>query len=214
MRIRTKRVVATFAGLVMLGVLAHTAVSQDKKPEKAPAAAAAPGGPSAAEMEAMMKAGTPGKEHQLLAKGAGTFDAEVIMKHTADGPEMKSKAKEVSEMIFDGRYLKTDFSGDLMGMPYKGTGLNGYDNVKKKWVSVWADSMSTGVMVSEGVADASGKVITYNGEYACPVENGKMKNFRQVFRMIDDDHHEFEMYMPGPDGKEMRGLFIKYTRAK
>ena len=208
MRIRTKRVVATFAGLVMLGVLAHTATSQEKKP-------AAPGGPGdAAEMEAMMKAAAPGEQHKILAKSAGTFDAEIIMKPAADAPEVKSKGKEVSEMVLGGRYLKIDFTGDMMGMPFSGTGLNGYDNVKKKWISTWADSMSTGIMVSEGVADASGKVITYNGEYACPIENGKMKKFRQVFKMIDDDHHEFEMYMPGPDGKEMRGLYIKYTRAK
>ena len=208
MRIRTKRVVATFAGLVMLGVLAHTATSQEKKP-------AAPGGAGdAAEMEAMMKAAAPGEQHKMLAKLAGTFDAEIIMKQPADAPEMKAKGKEVSEMILGGRYLKADFSGEMMGMPFNGTGLSGYDNVKKKWISTWADSMSTGIMVSEGTADAGGKTINYNGEYACPIENGKMKNFRQVVKIIDDDHHEFEMYMPGPDGKEMRGLYIKYTRAK
>jgi|SRR5688572_8067167 len=100
MRIHTKRVVATFAGLVMLGVLAHTATSQEKKP-------AAPGGAGdAAEMEAMMKAAAPGKEHALLAKSAGTFDAEIIMKHAADAPEMKAKGKEVSEMIWAAATLR------------------------------------------------------------------------------------------------------------
>ena len=211
MRIRTKRFVATFAGLVMIGVLAHTSVSQEKK-EQAPGGAIP--GMTAEEMAAMVKAGTPGKEHEMLAKCAGTFDAEVITKMSPEAPEMKSKGKEKSEMVLDGRYLKTDFTGDMGGMQYAGTGLAGYDNVKKKWVSTWADSMSTGIMLSEGTADASGKTITYNGEFACPVENGKMKKFRQVMKLIDDDHHEFEMYMPDKSGKEYRGLHIKYTRAK
>lgn len=217
MRIRTKRLVATFAGLIVLGVMAHTAVSQDKDTKGAPASAAA-GGHDAAAMAAMMKAGTPGKEHQLLAKCAGTFDAEVIVSMgpdpDGDQPEMKSKGKDVSEMILGGRYLKSDFSGNMMGMPYSGTGLHGYDNTKQKYVSVWADSMSTAVTVSEGTIDESGRIITYNGEYACPIEGGKIKKFRQVLTIKDADHHEFEMFQPGPGGKEFRGLYIKYTRAK
>ena len=150
----------------------------------------------------------------MLAKAAGTFDAEVITKMGPDAPETKAKGKEVSEMILGGRYLKIDFTGDMGGMPFSGTGLNGYDNVKQKWVSTWADSMSTGIMVTEGTADASGKVITFTGEYADPAEGGKMKKIRQVLKCTDDDHHEFEMYMPDPSGKEYRGLYIKYTRAK
>jgi Protein of unknown function (DUF1579) len=210
MRIRTKRLVATFAGLVVIGVLAHSAVSQDRKADSTPAGA---GGQDAAAMAAMIKAGTPGKEHEALAKSAGTFDAEVITRMAPDGPEMKSKGKETSEMILGGRYLKSDFTGDMGGMTFAGTGLTAYDNVKKKWVSVWADSMSTGVLVSEGTGDAAGKTITFTGEYPDPVD-GKSKKFRQVFKQIDDDHHEFEMHMPGPDGKEYRALQIKYTRAK
>ena len=131
-----------------------------------------------------------------------------------DAPEMKSKGRDTSEMIFDGRYLKSDFSCDIMGMPYKGTGLTGYDNTKKKFVGVWADSMSTGMMVAEGEADAGGKVITFGGEYPCPMEGGAIRKFRQVWTITDADHHEFEMFGAGPDGKEFRGMHIKYTRVK
>ena len=209
MRIRTKRLATTFAGLVMLGVLAHTATSQDKKDAKSA------GGPGeAAAMAAMMKAGTPGEQHKMLAKMAGTFDAVVSFKMSPDGSELTSKGRETSEMLFDGRYLKSEFSADMMGMPFKGTGLTGYDNTKKKFVVVWLDSMSTGMMVAEGDADAAGKVITFGGEYACPVETGTMRKFRQVWTIKDNDHHEFEMFSPGPDGKEFRGMHIKYTRVK
>ena len=69
MRIRTKRLATTFAGLVMLGVLAHTAVSQDRKDQKPGAGAGGFGDPAA--MEAMMNAGTPGEQHKMLAKVAG-----------------------------------------------------------------------------------------------------------------------------------------------
>jgi hypothetical protein len=211
MRIRTKRVVATFAGLVMIGVLAHTAVSDNAKVEKASAAS---GGAEAAMMEAMMKAGTPGAEHKLLASLVGKFDAEVSMKMTPDAPDMKSKGQETNEMILGGRYLKTDYTGDVMGMTFNGASLMGYDNTKQKYVSVWADSMSTALTVAEGTADAGGKVITSSGECPCPAEGGKIKPFRQVLTIKDADHHEMDMYSAGPDGKEFRGMHIAYTRAK
>ena len=212
MRIRTKRFVATFAGLVLLGVLAHTAISQDKA-EKA-SASAPPGAPDAKMMEEMMKANAPGPQHAAMKKMAGKFDAEVTVKMAADAPEMKSKGQEVSEMILGDKFLKSDFSGEMMGNAFKGINLAGYDNMKKKYVAAWVDSMGTGIMTSEGTADSSGKVITYEGDYPCPAEGGKIKHFRQVVTIKDDDHYSFEMFEAGADGKEFRGLYIQYTRVQ
>jgi hypothetical protein len=208
MRIRTKRFVATFAGLVVLGALAHTAISQDK-PDQAPAGAS-----DVKVLQEMMKMNAPGEQHALLKRLAGTFDGDVAMKMAADAPEMKSKGRETSEMILDGRFLKTDFTGEMMGNAYKGMQLQGYDNYKKKFISVWVDSMSTGAMTAEGTADAAGKVISFAGEYPDPMQGGKLKQYRQVLTIKDDDHHEFEIFEKGPDGKEYRSLYIKYTRAK
>ena len=35
-------------------------------------------------------------------------------------------------------------------MTFKGTGIEGYDNGKKKFVGTWMDNMGTGIMMSEG----------------------------------------------------------------
>ena len=59
-----------------------------------------------------------------------------------------------------------------------------------------------------------GKTISFSGEYADPMAGGKLKQNRQVLTITDDDHNEFEMLEKGEDGKEFRGLYIKYTRAK
>jgi hypothetical protein len=37
---------------------------------------------------------------------------------------------------------------------------------------------------------------------------------RQVLTVVDNDHHTFESYDIYPDGKEWKGMTIKYTRAK
>ena len=47
---------------------------------------------------------------------------------------------------------------------FKGHGMEGYDNVKKKFVGTWMDNMGTGIMMSEGDYDPATKTFTYTSE--------------------------------------------------
>ncbi|HEX8520821.1 MAG TPA: DUF1579 domain-containing protein [Tepidisphaeraceae bacterium] len=165
------------------------------------------------QMEAMMKLAAPGAQHAKLKSMAGKFDAAVTWRMSPDQPEQKSQGTCSNEMLFD-RYLKQDYSGDMMGMPFKGTGLVAYDNAKQKYVSTWADSMSTGIMVMEGEADAGGNVITQKCEMDCPLEPGKKMQSRMVTTIKDENTHTAEMFQTPPGGKEFKCMTIQYTRAK
>jgi len=194
------------------GIFATVARSEEKA---SPSAGAATGGaPSADQMAEWMKMNAPGEQHAALKKMVGTFTADCTMKMTADAPEMKSKGKLTNGMVLNGRYLHGEYDGDFMGQPFKGMSLNGYDSLKKKHFSAWIDDMSTGLMTMEGSADSSGKTITYTGECPCPEEGGKMKAFKQVVTITDDDHYKMEMFTPDKDGKEFRSMNIEYARVK
>lgn len=162
-------------------------------------------------MEAMQKYGTPGKEHEALKQMEGTFDADATVRMDPSSPEQKSKGKIVNELIFDGRFLKSDYTGEFAGSPFKGLTVLGYDRMKNRYVSMWTDSMSTAMLYSEGTGDA--KTITLSGEYDCPITHTK-RTMKQVVTIIDKDHHTMEGYDIGPDGKEFKTMTLKYTRAK
>ena len=49
-------------------------------------------------------------------------------------------------MILGGRYLEQRYEGTMMGQPFSGIGVTGFDNYKKKFVSTWVDSMGTAIM--------------------------------------------------------------------
>lgn len=167
---------------------------------------------SATAMKSMMEAGTPGAEHAMLAKGAGSWTADVSMYMDPAAPPMKSTGMEVSKMSMDGRYMESSFSGDMMGMPFMGRAITGYDKSKKKWFNVWYDNMSTGAMYLEGTWDDATKTTTYEGEMMCPA-NGKMCKVRQTYKIVDDNTHMLEMY--GPDmktGKEVKQMEITYKK--
>jgi hypothetical protein len=161
-------------------------------------------------MEAMMKYGTPGPEHEKLKSMAGTFDADVTFKMASDAPEEKSTGKMVNTMLMDGRYLKGDYSGSWSGMPFTGMSLTAYDKMKEKYVNLWIDSMSTMLMTSEGTG--SGNAITMSCTFDCPITKEK-KTTRQVITMADNDHHTVDMYCTEA-GKEYKMMTIKYTRSK
>jgi hypothetical protein len=57
-------------------------------------------------------------------------------------PPLESEGTAEHKMILGVRYLQQAFTGDMMGTPFGGIGLNGYDNQKQKFVSTWVDSMS------------------------------------------------------------------------
>src|SRR5687768_11721588 len=101
-----------------------------------------------AEMQAYEKAGTPGPQHAALAATAGTYDLKLRGWHEPGGPPMEESGTATRRMTLDGRVLVEEVSSTMMGMPFTGHGMMGYDNVTGKYWSTWNDNMSTGIMVS------------------------------------------------------------------
>lgn len=199
------------AGLALLVVVAALAVGADEKAKKTMPAAGAMD--EKAMMEAWAKLATPGDAHKMLASTVGTWDTTIKSWWQPGAPAMESKGTAENRMVLGGRFLEGRFNGTMMNMPFEGLGYTGYDNYKKQYVSTWMDSMGTGIMTSLGKGDASGKVVTFTGEMDDPME-GKAKPFKNTFTFVDNDHHTFEMWSPGQDGKMAKMMEIHYVRKK
>jgi hypothetical protein len=116
-------------------------------------------------------------------------------------------------MVLGGRYLEQRFTGSFMSQTFEGIGHTGFDNYKKKYVSTWIDSMGTMIMVTQGTADASGKVITSSGTVDDFVTK-KPVTIKTVVTLVDPDHYTYEMWGPGPAGNVFKNLEVSYTRKK
>ncbi|HVF59817.1 MAG TPA: DUF1579 domain-containing protein [Thermoanaerobaculia bacterium] len=163
-----------------------------------------------AEMQAYMQAGAPGAPHQALAAQAGSYDLKIKSWHEPGGPPSEESGTATRKMALDGRVLVEDVSSSMMGTPFTGHGMHGYDNVTGKYWATWNDSMSTGVMLSEGTCDAQG-VCTFTGSWNDPVTKGKI-TARMVSRWTSPTTEVFEMHVPGKDGKEFKMMEITYTK--
>ena len=184
----------------------------------APATTAA--SPDPAEMmKQMMELAKLNENHKLLADLAGNWTYTVKMMAPGETPST-STGSLTRKPVMNGRFFVGEYSGS-MKMPgadgkmkdftFKGMSLEGYDNVKQKFVSSWVDNMGTGIMDSEGTYDPATKTFTFNGEVE-PVPGMKM-GIREVIKVTDKNHHTFEWY-ENRGGQETKTLQIDYTRKK
>ena len=156
---------------------------------------------------------TPGDMHAMLAKSNGTWTTDITSWMDPEKPPMKSTGTSVNKMIMGGRYQESINTGNMMGMPFEGRSLTGYDNAKKAFVNTWIDNMGSGIMIMEGTWDDATKTITFKGTGMDPMTM-RENNYRQTFKVIDDNNQFMEMYGPGPDGKDYKMMEIKFTRKK
>ncbi|HMR93301.1 MAG TPA: DUF1579 domain-containing protein [Chitinophagaceae bacterium] len=170
---------------------------------------------SATMMKNMMEYGTPGPMHSLLASWDGTWTGEMTMWDYEGATPYTAATTAVNTMLMDGKYQSSTHSGNMMGMPFEGRSIMGYDNATKKFTSAWIDNFSTGIMIMSGTWDDASKTMTLTGTTPDINRPGKECNMREIFRVVDENTQYMEMY--GPDhrnGKEYKMFEIKMTRKK
>lgn len=165
---------------------------------------------SDAEKNAWISYMMPGDMHKMLATQNGEWDAEVSMWMQPGAPPTKSAAVAKNEMILGGRYQMSKNSGTMMGMPFEGMSVVGYDNVKKMFVSSWVDNFGTGMMYMEGTWDDKTKTITFKGKSTDPMM-GKEQDVKEIFQIIDNNTQKMEMFMIMGDN-EFKMMEINYKR--
>ncbi len=116
-----------------------------------------------AMMEAYQKAAIPGAPHQQLAKLEGSWSTQTKEWMEPNKPPRETAGSCEMKTLLEGRFLQQECQGNMMGHPYSGIGTTGYDNIGKKYVSTWMDSMATGIFKMEGTASTDGKTITLVG---------------------------------------------------
>jgi hypothetical protein len=205
-----KRSIAFFGVMILLLtlVVGSESFSQTKKGSKKK--------PSEEEMmKRWQETMTPGPQHKMLEASVGTWDAEVKMwMKGPTGEPTVSKGVSENKMVLGGRYLQQDFTSEMMGQPFVGTGFTGYDNFNKKYIGFWIDNMSTAMLLQEGVLEKDGKTMTMWGKMDDPSTGEKGKKVKYVARFIDNDTQIFETYDVSTYGDKKPTMEITYKRRK
>lgn len=164
-----------------------------------------------AMMAEMMKMAGPGPEHKTLEAQAGKWTT-VTKSYMAPGEPAVTKGKAEYELILGGRFLMGHFHDVMMGQPFEGFSIMGYDRMAKSYNGYWMDTMSTGVYpMMNGVWDDAAKSMTFNVEWPSPM--GGTMPLKMVTTLHGPDSMSFRMTMTH-EGKEMPTTEVDYTRVK
>jgi hypothetical protein len=194
---------------VAIGTLALADVAKDApagQPELPP-------GWTLEDMQACIMAGTPGEQHEYLAKSVGEWHGTNTM-WSPDGTEIGQTECNVSVTpMMDGRYTKVEWEGEMPGMgPYHGFGIYGFDNVSQKFVSIWLDNHSTGIMQGSGELSEDGKTLTWEFTHNCPLTK-KPTAIREIETVTGPNAKTIEMHATDPKtAKQYKMMYFEMTR--
>jgi hypothetical protein len=171
-------------------------------------------------MKQMMELSKLNENHKLLSQLAGDWSYQIQMWMAPGAPALKSSGTSSIKPLWGGRYYVTHSTGQMrmpgadgkmQSMTFKGMGVDGYDNAKKKFVSSWIDNFGTGIVLAEGDYDPASKTFTYNTEEE--MAPGMKTKVRETVKVVDKDHLTFSWY-ENRGGREVKTMELDCTRAK
>jgi hypothetical protein len=149
------------------------------------------------------------KEMLPLAQQIGRWTGKVTLTMPGQAPDEQTCTENVVK-ICNGRWTWSDVKGSMMGMPFEGHAITGYDNTSKQFISFWVDSCGSPPMRTSGTYDEAKKQFTFTGD--CFDDQGKPATVKQMLSQPDANVRNFHMIMNCSKGpSEMK---IAYTRLK
>ena len=159
--------------------------------------------------------------HKLLGSFAGKWN--FTGRHFSDDPKEKPfeyKGIVERKSLWEGRYFVSETTegklqmpwSDGRDIPYQDMSIEGYDNVKKKFVRAIIDNnYDTGILMFEGDYDSASKTVTYNAEIESAP--GQKIKARILLKILDGDHY-IEEFHENQGTQEVKVTEVSYMRAK
>ena len=127
-------------------------------------------------------------------QGEWTVDMHLKMSPQADWTPAKGEATVTVEL--DGCVQRMDFSSEMMGMPFKGIGLDTFNRETGKYESYWIDSMSAHMSKMTGGFE-DGKMVLIGED----TNMGRSQMMKSVTEKVSDDEVNFIMSISMDQGK-------------
>ncbi len=209
----SKKTWLTVLAIGLCAVATNRVLSQDNG-GKPPAGMPKMSAEEMAQMQDYMKLMQPGDAHKHLQKMVGTWDTVTKMWMGGPGsPPMESTGVSTFKSVLGGNWIMEQHTGSMMGMPYEGVGMMGYDNYKNLYVSTWHSNMSTELLKMSGSRHPKTGVTTMYGTMDEPQLNVHGRTVKYVSTPDGDDKFTFAI-IDLHAGENYKVIELSYTRRK
>lgn len=155
--------------------------------------------------------GAPGKHHEYLQTGIGSWELTIKVWRTPDTEPVVSAGKAEARWILGNRFVETSYEGEILGQPFEARSVEGYDNHAKEYVSTWRDTMGTYTMLFRGECDEDCQVRTVSADITDPASGQKLIN-KRVTTAVDEDSYTYESFIVTASGEEFKNMELAAQR--
>lgn len=202
--------IALSAALILIGISLSSAHAAENKQDTSKIEML-----DDAVMQKLVQSGDLLDQHQLLAALAGSWYYELRYWEKSGAEPQISSGIATSDLILDGKYLvtKTTLILNIGGqnIPYAGWGMRGYDDNKKLYSSVWADSMHAGFITGNGPYNEKTNSIEEKGFFKSPL-SAKEQPYRSILQFTDDGGYTQTIFINGASSKEFKVIEVSFER--
>lgn len=163
------------------------------------------------EMEAWMKAATPGKHHEYLEAIIGDYTADVKIWESPDAEPMQFTGTVSRKWILDGRFVQETIEANSTFGPFKALGFIGYNNIDGEYQFAWLENHSTTITLHSGFYNTEEKTLIQTGKHRNPA-TGKLITSWSVLDLSDPYRHTVLGHQVGADGKEFKNFEAVFER--
>jgi hypothetical protein len=172
-----------------------------------------PAQPDPAEMlKLFAKYTTVGEEHRLLERFIGEWDAQSSM--IMGDQRSTTKGSATFRWKVEGRWLESEWRGEMMGMPVVSHGWLGYDKFKMSYVMTCITSLDTAMNEAEGDLTPDGKALVMYGTLDEYLSGEHDKMVKYVYRFVSADEIVFEVHDLPIGEVNTQVMEFRFTRKK
>jgi hypothetical protein len=165
------------------------------------------------QMEAMLEAARPRKEHQWLQRLVGEWEYEMDAEEPGK-PPVKLRGSGTTRPVGE-LWIVSDGEGEMsVGDRAQTRTTLGYDPQKGRFVGTWLGSMMSYLWVYDGYLDADERVLTLESDgpsFTTPGETGK---YRDIITIVNDDYHTMTGNFLGDDGEWHQMMEMHFRRKR
>jgi hypothetical protein len=137
---------------------------------------------------------------EILEKLLGTWEIQARLWFEPGSEPVAVTGVAITEKATVQGYIQTRLKAHMLDELINGLGIDGYDEAREKYVSVWIDSTNPGIETFEGAYDPRTRAITSFGKKRDP-ETGKMIETKSVTTFKSKSMYTYQAWVKDQNGE-------------